>query len=114
MDDAVDRCWAALGSAARGGHSWVTKVRSQKESRDNTAEGYLGSWEADEEGLELEDDIDVGGERRSWKRACAARRSIERYQERRRLKAWLTDVFDDEDEGARLLDYEDFELDEDE
>ncbi len=80
-------------------------MQSRKESEPDDSTDFSAEWEPDDdemEEVELEDEIELEDaleQRRdtgSSKKACAARRSIERYQERRRLRAWLTEVFDDD------------------
>ena len=45
--------------------------------------------------------LGTNGERKSWKRVCAAKRSIERYREQQHLKELLCEAYD-EDEGDGL------------
>ena len=47
--------------------------------------------------MEIEAVLGTNGERKSWKKACAAKRSIERYTEQQHLKELLVEAFDEDD-----------------
>lgn len=53
--------------------------------------------EFDHDGTPLGIDLDASKNRRSWRKSCAAKRSIERFREEQHLKALLADTFDDDD-----------------
>ncbi len=51
----------------------------------------------DETTTEIESVLGTNGERRSWKKVCDAKRSIERYREQQHLKELLNDAYDEDD-----------------
>jgi hypothetical protein len=94
-----------------GGSRGADPMHSRKGSEQEDPE-IPAAWELTAEGeAQLEEGLGANGERRSWKTACAARRSIERMQEQRRLKDWLSDVFAEADEDIDLDYYDPAEED---
>ena len=51
----------------------------------------------DETTAEIDSVLGSNGERKSWKRVCAAKRSIERYREQQNLKVLLSEAYDEDD-----------------
>ena len=70
--------------------------RKDAEFHDDTSP-FSGIPEHDETTPEIESVLGTNGERRSWKKVCAAKRSIERYQEQQYLKEMLSDAYDEDD-----------------
>ena len=74
-----------------------------------------GAAEREETTAEIESVLGTNGERRSWKKVCAARRNIERYREEQHLKALLSEAFDEDDwdelESAQIKYFDDLDDD---
>ena len=58
---------------------------------------FSGLPEHDETTAEIASVLGTNGERRSWKKICAAKRSIERLRELEHLKELLGDGYDEDD-----------------
>ena len=73
-------------------------LRKDAKFQDDTAP-FSGNPDFDDAVVEIESVLGANGERGSWKQACAAKRSIERYREQQHLKELLTDAYDEDDGG---------------
>lgn len=63
-------------------------MHSRRDVRINDESDFPVDYEVDEDG--------IPGSRRSYRKSCAAKRSIERIREEQLLKAQLEDAFDDD------------------
>ena len=59
---------------------------------------FLIDFDLDNDGFPAAANLDNSGTRRSWRKTCAAKRSIERIHEEQILKAQVADTFDDNSE----------------
>lgn len=71
-------------------------MHSRRDVRINDESVFPVDFEADEDGIPVVASLDATGSRRSWRKSCAAKRSIERIREEQLLKAQLEDAFDDD------------------
>ena len=70
--------------------------RKDAEFHDDTTP-FPGVPDHHETTVEIESVLGSNGERRSWKKICAAKRTIERLREREHLKEMLSDAYDEDD-----------------
>ena len=71
-------------------------MHSRRDVRTNDESVFSVDFEVGKDGIPVVASLDATSSRHSWRRSCAAKRSIERLREEQLLKAQVEDAFDDD------------------